>query len=52
MDGALNILRKVAGDSPIREIVGSDSVIRPVRVRLSKRKVESISSESLREEWN
>jgi len=31
-------------------IVGSGSVIRPVRMRLSKRKVESISSESLRED--
>jgi IS605 OrfB family transposase len=34
VNGALNILRKVAGDSPIGEIAGSGRVNRPVRVRL------------------
>ncbi|USH00952.1 transposase [Thermococcus argininiproducens] len=34
VNGALNILRKVAGDSPVRAIVGSGRVNRPVRVRL------------------
>jgi len=34
VNGALNILRKVAGDSPVRGIVGSGRVNRPVRVRL------------------
>ena len=34
VNGALNILRKVAGDSPIRGIAGSGRVNRPVRVRL------------------
>jgi putative transposase len=34
VNGALNILRKVAGDSPVREIAGSGRVNRPVRVRL------------------
>ena len=34
MNGTLNILRKVAGDSPVREIAGSGRVNRPVRVRL------------------
>jgi len=33
VNGALNILRKVAGDSPVREIVGSGRVNRPVRIR-------------------
>jgi len=34
VNGALNILRKVAGDSPVRGIAGSGRVNRPVRVRL------------------
>ncbi|WP_143592346.1 IS200/IS605 family accessory protein TnpB-related protein, partial [Thermococcus litoralis] len=34
VNGALNILRKVAGDSPIGGIAGSGRVNRPVRVRL------------------
>nr|WP_228359827.1 RNA-guided endonuclease TnpB family protein [Thermococcus sibiricus] len=34
VNGALNILRKVAGDSSIRGIAGSGRVNRPVRVRL------------------
>ena len=34
VNGALNILRKVAGDSPVRVIAGSGRVNRPVRVRL------------------
>ncbi len=34
VNGALNILRKVAGDSPLREIGGSGRVNRPVKVRL------------------
>jgi len=34
VNGALNILRKVAGDSPVREIAGSGRVTRPVRVRV------------------
>ncbi|WP_297184200.1 transposase [Thermococcus sp.] len=34
VNGALNILRKVAGDSPVRAIAGSGRVNRPVRVRL------------------
>jgi len=34
VNGALNILRKVAGDSPVGEIAGSGRVNRPVRVRL------------------
>ena len=34
VNGALNILRKVAPDSPVRGIAGSGRVNRPVRVRL------------------
>ena len=34
VNGALNILRKVAGDSPVRGIAGSGYVTRPVRVRV------------------
>ena len=34
VNGALNILRKVAGDSSVRAIAGSGRVNRPVRVRL------------------
>ena len=34
INGALNILRKVAGDSPVRAIVGSGRVNRPVRIRV------------------
>ncbi|WP_251949583.1 RNA-guided endonuclease InsQ/TnpB family protein [Thermococcus argininiproducens] len=34
VNGALNILRKVVGDSPVRAIAGSGRVNRPVRVRL------------------
>ncbi len=34
VNGALNILRKVAGDSSVRKIAGSGRVTRPVRVRL------------------
>lgn len=34
VNGALNILRKVAGNSPVGEIAGSGLVNRPVRVRL------------------
>ncbi|RLF80282.1 transposase, partial [Thermococci archaeon] len=34
VNGALNILRKVAGDSSIKRIAGSGRVNRPVRVRL------------------
>ena len=33
-NGALNILRKVVDDSPVRGIGGSGRVNRPVRVRL------------------
>lgn len=34
VNGALNILRKVSGDSPVREIVGRGRVNRPWRIRL------------------
>ncbi|MCO6041672.1 RNA-guided endonuclease TnpB family protein [Thermococcus alcaliphilus] len=34
VNGALNILRKVAGDSPVGEIAGSGLVNRPVRIKL------------------
>jgi putative transposase len=37
VNGALNILRKVSGDSPAREIVGRGLVNRPWRVRLYSR---------------
>jgi len=34
VNGAINILRKVAGDSPVREILSSGGVTPPVRIRV------------------
>ena len=46
VNGALNILRKVSGDSPVKEIISSGLVNRPVTVYLCGNKLNCVSSYS------
>ena len=46
VNGALNIIRKVSGDSPVKEIISSGLVNRPVTVYLCGNKLNCVSSYS------
>ena len=46
VNGSLNIIRKVSGDSPVKEIISSGLVNRPVTVYLCGNKLNCVSSYS------